>query len=913
MRRKVAVVLAGALASGALAIVTPIALGSSSAAAVAADPYTFKSVAIGGGGFVPGIIFSQAQQNLVYARTDIGGMYRWNNSTGQWVPLLDWVGQSNFGYNGVVSVAADPSNANKVWAAVGMYTNAWDPNNGAILRSSDQGNTWQTSALPFKLGGNMPGRGMGERLAVDPNNDNVLYLAAPSGKGLWRSTDGGATWAQVTAFPNPGNYVAVPGDVYQGDNQGDVWVQFDKSTGSAGSSSKTIYVGVADKNNPLYRSTDGGATWSAVAGAPTGYLPHKGVLDPVNHLLYMATSDTGGPYDGGHGQVWKLNTSTGAWTEISPVLASDSNQYFGYSGLTIDRQHPGTIMVATQISWWPDMIMWRSTDSGATWTRIWDFTSYPNRSLRYSLNASAYPWLNFGATDAPPVPAIKLGWMNESVEIDPFNSDHLLYGTGATLYGTSNLTAWDSGGTINIAPVVKGFEETAALDLISPPTGAPLISGLGDVGGFRHTDLDAVPAKTFTQPYFTTTSSLDYAERNASVVVRAGNFTASDRPNDRHAAFSTDGGSNWFQGGSDPGTVNSGGSIAASADGARFVWAPGDSGLSVVYSEGFGNSWTQASGVPANAMVRSDRVNGQKFYAYSNGTFYVSTNGGHAFTAAATGLPTAHVAYKAVAGHEGDIWLTGDGGLWHSTNSGASFTKVSTVDASINIGYGKAAPGQTYPAMYLVGTVGGVAGVFRSDDGANSWVRINDDQHQYGNIGGAITGDPRIYGRVYIGTNGRGIIYGDRISTTTPSVVTTAPSPSRSASASASASASRSASASATASATTSPAGSGGCRVAYTIVNQWPGGFQGDVKITNTSGTAINGWTVKWSFANGQVISSLWGGNSTQSGAAVTVTNPSYAPTIAANGGVADVGFTASWTGSNTAPTSFTLNGTTCG
>src|SRR5690242_21794513 len=84
--------------------------------------------------------------------------------------------------------------------------------------------------------------------------------------------------------------------------------------------------------------------------------------------------------------------------------------------------------------------------------------------------------------------------------------------------------------------------------------------------------------------------------------------------------------------------------------------------------------------------------------------------------------------------------------------------------------------------MYLVGTVGGVAGVFRSDDGSNSWVRINDDQHQFGNIGGAITGDPRIYGRVYLGTNGRGIFYADRVGGTpspTPSASrSSSPSPS---------------------------------------------------------------------------------------------------------------------------------------
>jgi xyloglucan-specific exo-beta-1,4-glucanase len=916
MRRNLAAVLAGTVAAGALAIVGPIALGASPASAVASDPYTFKNVQIGGGGFVPGIIFSQAQQNLIYARTDIGGMYRWNQSSASWTPLLDWVGQSNWGYNGVVSVAADPSNAQKVWAAVGMYTNSWDPNNGAIIRSSDQGASWQVTPLPFKLGGNMPGRGQGERLAVDPNNDNVLYFAAPSGKGLYRSTDGGATFAQVTGFPNPGNYVQSAGDAYLGDNQGVLWVTFDKTTGSAGSTTQTIYVGVADKNNPVYRSTNGGSTWSALAGAPTGYLPHKGVLDTTNHLLYIATSDTGGPYDGGKGDVWKYNTATAAWTQISPIPSSSADDYFGYSGLTIDKLHPSTIMVATQVSWWPDAIFFRSTDSGATWTRIWDFTSYPDRSLRYTQDVSATPWLTFGTAAAPPVPSPKLGWMNESVEIDPFNSNHLLYGTGATIYGTSNLTNWDSGGTISITPVVKGLEETAVLDLVSPPSGAPLVSALGDIGGFRHTNLDAVPSMMFTAPAFTSTTSIDFGETNPSVMVRSGNFTDSDRPNDSHAAFSTDGGANWFQG-TEPGGVNSGGTIAAAADGSRFVWAPGDPGIQVVYSVGFGNSWSQSSGVPANATIRSDRVNSMKFYAYSNGTFYVSTNGGQSFSAAATGLPTTQVAFRAVAGHEGDIWLTGDTGLFHSTNSGASFTKVSSVDSSMNIGFGKAATGQTYPALYLVGKVGGVDGVYRSDDAAGSWVRINDDAHQYGNIGGAITGDPRVYGRVYIGTNGRGIIYGDRVSTTPPSV-SPSPSASRSSagpspSASASRSASASPSVSPSSSPSTSPQPAGGCTVTYTVSGQWQGGFQGAVRITNTSATAVNGWTLKWTFANGQVINQMWGGTYTQSAANVTVTNVSYTATITANGGSVEFGFLSSWNSTtNAKPTSFTLNNTTC-
>jgi xyloglucan-specific exo-beta-1,4-glucanase len=762
------ITLAKALAAAALAAATLVVPNAApppaSAAAPAAETYSWRNVEIAGGGFVPGIIFNRTEPNLIYSRTDIGGAYRWNQSTGRWVPLLDWVGWNNWGYNGVVSLATDAVDPNRVYVAAGMYTNSWDPNNGAILRSTDRGANWQVSPLPFKLGGNMPGRGMGERLAVDPNDNRVLYFGAPDGNGLWRSTNAGVSWSRVTSFPNAGNWAQDPSDPngYLSHRPGVVWVSFDKSSGTAGSPTRAIYAGVADLQNTVYRSTDAGATWTRIAGQPTGYMAHKGVLDEVNHQLYIATSNTGGPYDGAKGDVWKYNTTTGAWTQISPIPSSSGDDYFGYSGLTIDRQRPNTIMVATQVSWWPDAIFFRSTDGGATWTRIWDWTSYPNRSFRYTMNVSSSPWLTFGTNPQPPEVTPKLGWMNESVEIDPHNSNRLMYGTGATVYGTTNLTAWDANQQITIRPMAAGLEETAVLDLVSPPSGAPLVSGLGDIGGFRHNSLTTVPQTMFTQPVFTSTTSLDFAERSPNVMVRAGNFNDADRPNDSHVAFSTDGGSNWFQG-TEPGGINEGGTVAAAADGSRFVWAP--RGQPVHYSVGFGNSWTQTQGLPTESVVESDRVNANKFYGFNGGRFYVSTNGGATFTqTAATGLPST-AKFKAVQGRDGDIWLAGDTGIFHSTNSGASFTKLSTVTKAVSIGFGAAAPGQTYPALYAMATVGGVTGVYRSDNAGAAWVRINDDRHQYGNAGDAITGDPRVYGRVYLGTNGRGIIYGDRTAT----------------------------------------------------------------------------------------------------------------------------------------------------
>ena len=913
MRRRLASALATVMVVAAVAVsVARVSTGMASAAT--ADPYSWRNVQIAGGGYVPGIVFNQTQPNLIYARTDIGGAYRWNQSTGRWIPLLDWVGFTNWGWNGVVSLATDPVDPNRVYVAAGMYTNSWDPNNGAVLRSTDQGGTWQASPLPFKLGGNMPGRGMGERLAVDPNRNSVLYLGAPSGNGLWRSTDSGVTWAKVSNFPNPGNFVQDPNDPngYLTDNQGVVWVTFDKRTGAPGNATQTIYVGVADLQNTVYRTTNGGASWERVAGQPTGFMAHKGVLDTTNGFLYVATSNKGGPYDGEKGDVWRYSTATGAWTQISPIPSSSADDYFGYSGLTIDRQHPGTIMVAAQISWWPDAIFFRSTDSGATWTRIWDWTSYPNRSFRYTQDISAAPWLTFGTNPAPPEITPKLGWMTSAMEIDPFNSSRLLYGTGATIYGTTNLTNWDAGTQITIRPTVAGLEETAVLDLISPPSGAPLISGLGDIGGFRHTDLDAVPSMMFRSPGFTSTTSLDYAELNPSVMVRVGNLDKAARPNDNRVAFSTDGGANWFQG-QEPGGVTGGGAVAAAADGSRFVWSP--QGAPVQSSVGFGGSWTQSSGIPAGAVVESDRVNPSKFYGFGGGRFYVSGNGGASFTAsAATGLPSSgNVSFKAVPGRDGDIWLAGGTGatygLWHSTDSGATFTRLANVQEADNIGFGRAAPGQSYMALYTIAKIDDVRGIFRSDDAGATWVRINDDQHQWGNIGAAITGDPRLYGRVYVGTNGRGIQYGDRLGSPPTTSTSTSTSTTRPSSSTSSTTSTTRPTTTTGPTTTTTPAGS--CRVSYTFGSQWQDGFTADVTINNTATTAINGWTLAWTFAGNQQISNMWNAVRTQTGQSVSAADAGWNRTIAA-GGTAAFGFQASFSGTNARPTAFRLNGTTC-
>jgi len=910
---------------------------SGTTAAAAASGYAWKNVQIVGGGFVPGIEYSRAVKGLVYARTDIGGIYRRDPGSSVWTPLTDWVGPDEWGWGGSVSLAPDPVDGNRVYAAVGMYTNSWDPNDGAVLRSADRGATWQVARLPFKLGSNMPGRGMGERLAVDPHRNSVLYLGAPDGNGLWRSTDAGATWSKVTSFTNPGSYSDKPGDSYQGVPNGIVWVTFDprsgSGTGASATATKTIYVGVADKDNPVYRSTDAGATWSPVKGTPTGFLAHKGVLDDKTGMLFIATSDKAGPYDGSHGDVWRLDTATDTWKQISPVPSSDSNNnYFGYSGLTVDRQKPGTLMVASYNSWWPDTQFWRSTDSGATWTKAWDWTSYPNRSFRYSMDISAAPWLDFNnPSPSPPDASPKLGWMTEAMEIDPFDSNGLLYGTGATVYGTTDLTDWDSS-KVRMSVMAKGIEETAVLDMMSPPDGVHLISGLGDIGGFRHDDLDTVPKHAFTQPTVTNTTALDYAEANASVMVRAGNVDRSAHPNDKALSFSTDGGKTWFQANAEPPNTTYGGSVAASADGARFVWAP--TGGAVSYSVGFGNSWTPVKGLDIGATVKSDRVNPKTFYAMNAGRFFVSTDGGATFTqTVGSGLPggIGEGQFRAVPGREGEVWLSGDSGLFRSTDAGRSFTKVASVDKAWSVGFGMAAPGRTYPAVYTSAKLNGHNGIYRSDDAGASWVRINDDAHQWG-ITSVVIGDPRIYGRVYVAGGGRGIVYGEPSGSAAPAPVPSIPAPTTSKPTTPKPTTSTQTGATTStptptsdperpAPTTSSASGSaptggplpGGpaCSVRYRVGGQWPNGFLGQVMVTNTGNQPIKGWQLAWRFTGGQLVTSAWGVTADQSGDRIRMDAMSWNALIPA-GGSAYLGFIGTWSQANQPPGAFTLNGSTC-
>ena len=688
--------------------------------------YTWKSVIAGGGGFVPGIVYHPTVQGLAYARTDMGGAYRWDGSAGRWIPLTDMMTRNNSDYMGILSLAVDRNDPNRVYMECGKYTQSW-AGYGAVLSSTNRGDSWTIVPLSVKIGGNEDGRGAGERLQVDPNLGSILLMGTTA-NGLWKSTNHGASWTQVTSFtPTNVNFVL-----------------FDPSSASPGSATQRIFVAVVNTNaQSLYRSDDGGTTWSPVSGQPTGAMGIRASI--ADTLLYVTFANYQGPNNATSGSLWKHGIASSSWINVSPSSGS-----FGFSGIAVSPQNPNIIITSTLDRWSPRDEVYMSTDAGTSWT---------TRLTTGTLDYSYAPYTSGGITPH---------WL-AALALDPFDSGKAMFGTGYGIWGCDNLgaevTVWYFRD--------QNLEQTVPMQIISPPF-TNLLSVMGDYDGFRHDNLDVSPPDRYS-PHKWTTMSIAFAGRVPSKIVKAHN---SPTP---FGTYSTDGGATWRDFSARPRNTTAGGtwSIAISADGSSIVWGP--TGAAMSYSTNDGRGWTSCGGgVPLVSPV-ADRVNPGTFYAYDgvNGRMWVSADGGKTFTQGVTGLP-AVPSYSAqdgnataVPGHGGDVWICcATGGLYRSTTSGTSASKISTVAEAYRVGFGRAFVAGGYPAVYLFGTVNGTMGFFRSNDAGGTWTRINDDAHQFGWIH-QITGDPRVYGRCYVSAEGRGISYGEPQDTSNRSEVVT--------------------------------------------------------------------------------------------------------------------------------------------
>lgn len=708
----------------------------------AVDPapprYRWHNAVVGAGGFAPNLVFSPVVRGLAYLRTDMGGAYRWEDAAGRWVPLQDGFAEGS--YYGVESVAADPVDGNGVYLAAGMHRRGA----AAILHSTDRGRHWRIHRVPFAMGGNEDGRGLGERLAVDPHAPATLLFGSRH-DGLHRSDDRGATWRRVAGFPHAG--LGVPEG--RRTNAGIAFVAFDPRPGR-----RTVFAGVADMaGRGLYRSDDGGTRWRRVAGGPADLLPVKGVIDRTGRL-FVAYANGIGPGGVTDGAVFRHAIDTRQWSDITPDRRA-ARPPGGYMGLAVAGD---VVAVSTMNRWKPGDTLWRSVDGGAHWR---DLGPGSTRDV------AASPFLKQGDDHA------EFGHWIAGVAIDPFDPRRTAYTTGATVYATPHAEAPRTTWT----PWVAGIEQTAIISMTSPGSGVPLVSGFGDIAGFAHDDLSRSPPVMHLNPHLTNTNNLDWAGRAPRVMVRSGNRHAGQTVT-ATLAWSGDGGHRWQPvvarlSGTPRQDLDGNSPIVVGADGMRFVVSL----PTPLVSADRGRTWAIANGLPGSTRVVADKRDPLAFYAadFAGGRFLVSRDGGRRFVVrSGTGLPTdlspsaprnreSPPALLAEPGRAGHLWLRVGTRLWRSTDFGGRFVPVPNAPLVEIVTLGRAAPGGRDPALYVWGEQGGVRGLFRSIDGGIRWHRINDDDHRWGNRIRVIAGDPKRFGRVYIGTDGRGVLYGDPV------------------------------------------------------------------------------------------------------------------------------------------------------
>jgi photosystem II stability/assembly factor-like uncharacterized protein len=689
--------------------------------------YLWGNVAIGGGGFVSGIIPSDTQPGLMYARTDVGGAYRWEAAQQRWIPLLDWVSEDERGYMGVESLALDPKDSNRVYMLVG--TSYFNNGKTAVLRSRDRGATFAIADVTaqFKAHGNGVGRGTGERLAVDPNNGNILFCGTRA-DGLFKSIDAGVTWSKVsslviTTTPN-GNGID--------------FVVFDPSTdastleNASGKASQTVIVGVCRTGLNLYRSNDGGQTFEAIPSAPADLMPQRAVL-ASDRSLYITYGNGAGPHGTNiealdRGQIWKYNLATGTWTNVTPAGVTRP-----FGGISVDPRNPRRLIASTVNTWllqgeaYGDHFF-LTTDGGASWTNVVE------RGFQRDHNGVA--WIDSSNS---------IHWAS-SIEFDPFNTKRVYVISGNGLYITENIDATPTVWKFN----VRGLEETVPLNLVSIPNGGPVLSVIGDYDGFRSTDVSQYAP--IHMPRMGTTNGLAYAYAQPNKVVRAG----------KEIYLSNDTGVTWTKTASTKGTQ---GIVALSADGQVLLHTPERSQVTYRSTDN-GTTWSTVNGLDFQAAVASDAMNATRFYAYNpdSGTFLVSVDRGATFAATASLPSGGSKRIQPVPQFAGHLWVAlGQNGLTRTTDGGRTFKKLPRVSACGAVGMGKAAPGTTYPTLFIWGNVGGVTGLFRSTDQGATWSRINDDAHEWGGTGNGqfVIGDMNHFGRVYMSTVGRGIVMGE--------------------------------------------------------------------------------------------------------------------------------------------------------
>ncbi len=750
--------------------------------------YTWGTMKIGGGGFVSGIVTGK---DVMYARTDVGGAYKYNYDTDSWEQLFGFLNDAERGYLSVDAMAIDPTDDNTVYFLCGC---AYFSDAGTrIYKTTDGGKTFTYVDVTdlIQVHGNGFGRQCGESIAIDPDNPNVLYCGgdvAADSSGLIKSIDGGKTWASVENFDKLG--------FFEYDVNWPQWAEnhIVKAASTSANSNNAytqqngiativvldgkVYVGVSKKDcaNVVVADTKDDTFSILDKTLPTAVLPSRFTVDANGKLMisYIA----GLTFADGAGGVYRYDPASGKTEDISPVENSigtcicdpqDANKLYAttcavWSGQSWDAN-------TTCYGEW----MYRSTDGGATWESVYagkhdgiwfydetieDKEKRMHDSVLFDyMKDGGYAWIQGKA----------IHWSGNMM-MNPRDTSQIYTVSGNGVFRWDNI--WGKG--YDDSPIATfhptGIEEVVSLDFVSTADGLDL-SAIGDYDGFVHTSPEEIPEQY--QPNMGSTSAIAVCPQNTDVWVRV-----AENDNDVASGFYTrDRGKTWTKM-----NISKGSKAAVTQidDDTYRIFATTKGGAS--YSDDWGETWNSISlkGLFYNMIpgIMPDSQNPSVVWAYGYSQaanqwdttpteykLYKSTDGGKTFS---DPVRVCDYDYCDAATRIADL---GDGNLvvaggWH----GAYYIDGSTMTPEKldvfyckTIGYGAPEKKGSVNALYMYGrpTEEDTEGIYRSTDAGKTWDCIN-TKHLYGGTGNGnyLVGDMNEFGKVYMSTVGCGIVYG---------------------------------------------------------------------------------------------------------------------------------------------------------
>lgn len=688
--------------------------------------WSYGQVAIGGGGYITGII-STCEPGLFYARTDVGGAYRWDKEQEKWIAMNCDISADDRGLLGIDGIAADPSDASKVYLAAGTsyFSNA----KTCILVSNDYGEHFTAVDVSdkIKVHGNGMGRGNGERIAVDPNNSDIIYCGGRTG-GMIRSTDAGKTWETVSSFPVTST----------ANENGINIILFDKSKSADGKTTR-IYAGVSRaKEDNIFYSEDAGKTWSPLPGVDEKglkFMPQRFDLNSKGEL-FVSYGNHEGPWNSTQGTLYKydLDKKTGEGLPAVTWTVGD---------IVIDPNNDDNMVLVTSEVWkeqpngaFGDRFL-RTTDGGKTWEDIGD---------KYTMSTNGIDWISNAA----------IHWCS-SLAMDIGDSNKILVNSGNGIFACDNI--WDDAPEIYFN--ARGIEEVVPEDIVSYKD-YPLVSAIGDYDGFTHEDIFTSGERHSKQ--IGSCTSIAIAAQNHDIWAKVGG----DESN-MLLTYSTDGGKTWSDITNSPeaGKTFYRGKIALTADGSALIWSPSNSHYAF-RTEDWGNTWVQVEGMIGGQGIYliGDNVNKDYVYGCGNSVLYVSADGGKSFKRKYDTMSN----FKRLAvdpDKEGVVYIpAGGSGLLKTDDHGETISLVSGLKFCEAVGLGKPKNDGDPYVIYAWGIPmdSDTAGIYMTEDEGGSWTRVNDDLHIFGGTGNGefVTGDMNVYGRCYMSTVGMGIAYFDK-------------------------------------------------------------------------------------------------------------------------------------------------------